>query len=175
MKEICIEKFKEGICRDKMHEAYLDKVKLIEAVWKPRNGSIWGTGLSKEQTMYTRRDMWPGKNQLGQILNWVMSYMFDEGYSEEKSDQEVHTPSNRIDSIGIMSVEGQSVDATIEEGEITSNTAQAEGNVKNSATDPNVKPKSTGNRQTDDKSQIVKANRRKAKGTLPKSKILYNS
>ena len=58
-----------------MYEAYLDKVELIEVVWKPRNGAYWNTGLSKEQTMYTRRDMWPGRNQLGQVLMWVMKHI----------------------------------------------------------------------------------------------------
>ena len=164
MKEICIEKFKAGICRDKMYQAFLDKVELIEAVWKPRNGSFWGTGLSKEQTMYTRRDMWPGSNQLGQVLMWVMKHMFDEGdwdtpdYSSD-NDQVGHELPVNTD----MSVDNQELDGNTEEGEIVNDSGHTEGTVMDNVSESEVKPKSIGNRQTDHKSQSAKADRGKAK------------
>ncbi len=152
-----------------MHQAYLDKVELIEAVWKPRNGSFWGTGLSKEQTMYTRRDMWPGQNQLGQVLMWVMSHMFDEGdwdepdYVSDNDHSDHDQPQNSN-----MSVEGQDMDGTTEDGEIVNDSSHTEGN--NSQAESVVKPKSAGNRQTDKKSQTVKA-----KGSQAKSRTASRS
>ncbi len=92
MTEICIDKFRQvEACYEAMKKAHMDKMELVEAVWKPGSNNIWGTALTKEQTKFTKREGWKGKNQLGVILTKIMHDMFDDWIEEEHSDTEEKT------------------------------------------------------------------------------------
>ncbi len=79
MTNICIDKFRDvPECNEAMRKAHLDGKVLVEAVWKPSSYSIWGTGLTKIQTLHTKKEGWKGGNQLGQVLTRIMHDMFDD-------------------------------------------------------------------------------------------------
>ncbi len=102
MTEICIDKFREvEACYEAMRKAHAENKELVEAVWKPGSNNIWGTALTKEQTKYTKREGWKGKNQLGDILTKIMHHMFDDWIEEEHSDTEDGLPSNGLPENGL--------------------------------------------------------------------------
>ncbi len=93
MHEITVNKFTQvDVCNKAMHNAYLNGVKLVEAVPKGQY-SIWGTGLSKSATENTKPEGWTGDDQLGKIMTTVMHELFDEWDSVPlRSKSESFTP-----------------------------------------------------------------------------------
>ncbi len=79
MYNICLDKFNQvKECNQAMHMAYLDGVKLVEAVPKGQ-WSTWGTGLlPKSAIVNIKEEGWQGDNQLGHILTQIMHEPFDE-------------------------------------------------------------------------------------------------
>ncbi len=170
MTNVCIDKFRDvPECREAMQKAHIEKKELVEAVWKPSSYSIWGTGLTKVQTLHTKPEGWKGGNQLGVVLSKIMHDMFDD-WSDSGDENEELSRSNELpqsvsnqdyrdtkpldtnddeepmdESIPESIPEPEPFEDTTEEGEIKDTLqSQASNNVdSNVLKDQEVKPKHT--------------------------------
>ena len=87
MKSLARSKFTQcKIAKDALFECWEHRWEIVEAV--PTNGhSEWGSGLSKEATLHTRKSAWPGDNRMGQILT-ELSYELFGHHKDDDGDWE---------------------------------------------------------------------------------------
>ncbi len=77
MEDILVAKYTQvEKCGNALKDSHESGKRLVEAV--PSNDLYWGTGLSKEETMHTKPQKWPGNNKLGRLLEKVRSRLFDD-------------------------------------------------------------------------------------------------
>ncbi len=96
MKDINRSKFQQvPIAKEALYECWENDWNIVEAVHTTRD-TYWGSGLSKEATLHTTPDMWPGSNTMGKILTELSVEFFGErpkivqkegDWSESDSDQ----------------------------------------------------------------------------------------
>ena len=68
LKNINREKFTQvKEAREELRKAWENNLTLVEAIGDPKE-KYWSSGLSKEETEFTKEENWPGANNMGQIL-----------------------------------------------------------------------------------------------------------
>ena len=86
MKDINISKVEScKEAKDLLHEAYLDKKTIVEAV-PNRKGHFWGSALKKEETLHTRMDKWLGDNEMGKIWMEIAEDIWSEPEWTDEND-----------------------------------------------------------------------------------------
>ncbi len=78
MKDINRSKFQQvPIAKEALYECWENDWNIVEAVHTTRD-TYWGSGLSKEATLHTTPQMWPGSNTMGKILTELSIEFFGE-------------------------------------------------------------------------------------------------
>ncbi len=123
MKDLNRSKYEQvQAAKDALYECWANGWQIVEAVSTTRD-THWGSGLSKEATIHTRKDAWPGSNTLGKILTELSIEFFGDpppqvqgDWSEEENDDfgfaemgtpvgEYHYESNVYENLDVDSEE----------------------------------------------------------------------
>ena len=97
MKDILISKFTQvEECHEGLKQSFHDKKRLVEAV--PTSDKWWGSSMDKYQTLHTDPYHWPGKNNLGRLLEEIRDEFFQDWseYEPENAANNIEEPTTHI-------------------------------------------------------------------------------
>ncbi len=96
MKDILTAKFTQvEECNQGLKQAFWTNKQLVEAV--PTYDKYWGSSMTPEQTLNTKRSKWPGRNKLGDMLEELAVELFGEPTGNVDLHVQSENPENESD------------------------------------------------------------------------------